>query len=235
MATAMHSVEEAALDSRPEIVRETLLETVQEIQTLVALRRRLRFAPRSTIITCLGCAATLLPMSSNRPTARRRSGQKRHCCAIYIYNALFYQDRLGTNIGKTPNKRVAFRIGIILTERAARTLRSCEPPQHTTACSTRTAAARASTKGATLNGRTLSKPSLPRSSIATTRTRGRFSLSETRPRLRSGGGASQATATCHIPTPPAGRSRQRQREQPGRAARSQQEGRLAVGRQAGWI
>ena len=30
-------------------------------------------------------------------------------CAISIYNASFYQDRLGTNTGKT-QKRVAFRI-----------------------------------------------------------------------------------------------------------------------------
>jgi hypothetical protein len=26
--------------------------------------------------------------------------RKRHFCAIYMYNALFYQDKLGTNIGK---------------------------------------------------------------------------------------------------------------------------------------
>ena len=32
-------------------------------------------------------------------------------CAIYILNALFYQDRHGTNIGTT-QKRVAFRIGL---------------------------------------------------------------------------------------------------------------------------
>jgi hypothetical protein len=33
--------------------------------------------------------------------------RKRHFCAIYIQYALFYQDRLGTNIGKT-QKRMAF-------------------------------------------------------------------------------------------------------------------------------
>jgi hypothetical protein len=29
-------------------------------------------------------------------------------CAIYIHNASFCQDRLGTNIGKTPKKRPLF-------------------------------------------------------------------------------------------------------------------------------
>jgi hypothetical protein len=38
---------------------------------------------------------------------RMRTVKKRHFCAIFVSNASFYQDRLGTNIGKT-QKRVAF-------------------------------------------------------------------------------------------------------------------------------
>jgi hypothetical protein len=37
-----------------------------------------------------------------------RQVKKRHLCAIFIQNASFYQDRLGTNIGKALKKRVAF-------------------------------------------------------------------------------------------------------------------------------
>jgi hypothetical protein len=38
--------------------------------------------------------------------------EKRTFCAIYIEKRSFYQDRLGTNIGKTPKKDVFLRYGI---------------------------------------------------------------------------------------------------------------------------
>ena len=49
-------------------------------------------------------------------------------CAIYISNALFYQDRLGTNIRKT-QKRVAFRIDCP-RPRTLRPARRRLPPWH---------------------------------------------------------------------------------------------------------
>ena len=36
----------------------------------------------------------------------RKLGLKRSFCAIYIYKRTLYQDRLGTNIGKTPKKDI---------------------------------------------------------------------------------------------------------------------------------
>jgi hypothetical protein len=41
---------------------------------------------------------------------RGGTGAKRKFCTIYTLKRTFYQDRLGTNIGKTQTK-MAFRIG----------------------------------------------------------------------------------------------------------------------------
>jgi hypothetical protein len=48
-----------------------------------------------------------------------RGQKKRYFCTGYIcINASFCQDRLGTNIEKTPKKRVAFRIDLLFSAQA---------------------------------------------------------------------------------------------------------------------
>eukprot|EP01046_Picozoa_sp_COSAG06_P006450 COSAG06_NODE_304_length_17855_cov_47.399414_18_plen_152_part_00 len=57
------------------------------------------------------------------------------CHAIYIYNASFYQDRLGTNKGKALKKRVASRIGTPLSTLASE--RSLSASDRTPRCGKR--------------------------------------------------------------------------------------------------
>jgi hypothetical protein len=58
-------------------------------------------------------SGALTPVCFTQPHGTRLCDpvKKRHFCAIYISNASFHQDRLGTNIGKTQKKRVAFFVG----------------------------------------------------------------------------------------------------------------------------
>jgi hypothetical protein len=80
-----------------------------------SLAKRARASSSTAASSTPGWMATALRGDGSCTTASR-GVKKRHFFAIYIYNASIYQDRLGTNIGKTQKKSDVSSGGWLRTE-----------------------------------------------------------------------------------------------------------------------